>query len=337
MATLDPHKYALQRLSTLRTEFAWKRGDGEAWSRALRKRLCEAVGLPVDREVPLEVELIERRTFDGYERETLHFTGQPGMRVFAYLLIPHGIASRGPAVFCVPGHGPGVDILVGEAPQDYQNQFALQSVRSGFVTLAIEQISFGHRMSAGTTDKGSSCVRDSMAALMFGSTMIGWRCFDASRGYDLLASRPEVDPNRIAIMSISGGGLTAFWAACLDERFAASVVSGYFNTFFDSILSIEHCVDNFAPGLANIVEMPDLAALIAPRKLFVESGTEDPIFPSQAFEKACRTAEAIYADLGESEAFASDHFPGDHVFYGKHSIPKLVEWLQASSQSTSSA
>jgi dienelactone hydrolase len=143
--------------------------------------------------------------------------------------------------------------------------------------------------------------------------------------YDFLASLPTVDPSRIAIMGISGGGLVTFWTACLDERYAAAVVSGYFNTFFDSILAVEHCVDNFAPGLAIIVEMPDMAALIAPRKLFVESGTLDPIFPAEAFKNACVTAETIYAATPEN--FAADLFEGDHIFNGQKALPQLAAWL----------
>ncbi|MDR3690047.1 MAG: alpha/beta hydrolase family protein [Fimbriimonas sp.] len=327
MATLNTLQYANDRVSGLSREFAWQQGCGEAWKHELRARLSECIGLPKQMGTSLDIEVIERRSMDGYDRETITFVSQPGMRVFAYVLTPHGITGLNPAVVCVPGHGPGVDVLVGELPHDYQNQFALQCVGAGFVVVAIEQASFGRRMTPGSEDRGSSCMRDSMAALMLGETMIGWRAFDAMRALDLLRTRPEVDPERIAVLGISGGGLTSFWAACLDERFAAAVVSGYFNTFFDSILSIEHCVDNFAPGLAKVVEMPDMAALIAPRKLFVESGTEDPIFPAHAFLRACGTARAIYADAGVPASFASEHFPGEHVFWGRKAIPHLAEWF----------
>jgi hypothetical protein len=73
--------------------------------------------------------------------------------------------------------------------------------------------------------------------------------------------------------------------------------------------------------------MPDMAALITPRKLFVESGTLDQIFPAEAFRKACGTAEAIYEDAGSPASFASDLFEGDHIFSGKKAIPKLREWF----------
>lgn len=324
--TLDPHLYARERLRSLKREFEWNPGVDEGWKNALRLRLSASIGLPIREPVPLDVVVHEVRDMGDYIRETVTFTTRPGMRMFAYLLTPKGREERGPAIVCVTGHGPGADVLVGEAPADYQNQFAIQSVRAGFVTLAIEPVAFGHRRSAIDAEKYSSCNRDSHLALMLGETMIGWRTYDATVAYDFLAALPTVDPSRIAIMGISGGGLVTFWTACLDQRYAAAVVSGYFNTFYDSILNVEHCVDNFAPGLATIVEMPDMAALIAPRKLFVESGALDPIFPAEAFRRACGIAEAIYAENPGN--FGWHLFEGDHVFSGEQAFPKLVEWLR---------
>ena len=60
------------------------------------------------------------------------------------------------------------------------------------------------------------------------------------------------------------------------------MISGYLNTFRDSILSLSHCIDNYVPGILNWAEMYDVAGLIAPRPLFAESGEKDDIFPVAA-------------------------------------------------------
>lgn len=321
MNPLDPYEYAQRRLRDLSKEFEWTPGVGQEWKEGLRRRLIDTIGLRPEKKA-LAPEILATKEHEGYRQETLTFQVREGFRVYAHLLIPDG-AERRPAVIAIPGHGEGVDVLVGEKPADYQNQYALQCVRAGFVTLAIEPVSFGHRQSAIDADDKNSCYRDSALALMLGETMIGWRVQDAIAALDYLQTRPEVDPQRLATLGISGGGLVAFWTACLDERVKAAVVSGYFNTFLDSILSINHCIDNFAPGLAKVVEMPDMAALIAPRYLFVESGTEDPIFPREAFDRACARAREIFTD----GRFESDLFEGGHEFSGKKAIPKLTEWL----------
>jgi acetyl esterase/lipase len=203
------------------------------------------------------------------------------------------------------------------------------------VALAIEQISFGHRRDAQARQSGpnaSSCTRDSMAALQLGETMTGWRVWDAMRALDYLETRPEVDKNRLAVMGISGGGLTALFTAALDARVRAAVVSGYLNTFADSILSIDHCPDNYVPGLRAVAEMSDIAGLVAPRALFAESGTDDPIFPIGAFEHARARVRDVYAALGAPDQFGSEVFDGDHRFHGAGAFAFLEARLPAASR-----
>ena len=84
---------------------------------------------------------------------------------------------------------------------------------------------------------------------------------------------------RVGCMGISGGGTVTLFATALEPRIRAAMVSGYLNTFRDSIGSLAHCIDNYVPGILNWAEMHDVAGLIAPRPLFVESGEKDNIFP----------------------------------------------------------
>jgi len=146
------------------------------------------------------------------------------------------------------------------------------------------------------------------------------------RVVDLLQTREEVDSNKLATMGISGGGLVSLFSAALDERISACVVSCYFNSFADSVLAIDHCSDNYVPGLLPLCEMPDLAALVAPRKLFCESGTDDPIFPLAAFEQAAAQAHEIYQAFGYAENFGSEVFEGDHKFHGAGAFKFLQHW-----------
>jgi dienelactone hydrolase len=147
--------------------------------------------------------------------------------------------------------------------------------------------------------------------------MTGWRVRDAIAGFRVLATHPLVDPRRIATMGISGGGLTALWAAAVETGFCAAGVSGYFCPMDESILRFDHCPDNYVPGLAKIMDIPDLAGLIAPRWLAVENGTDDHIFSAAGFERAVSRAREIYASHGAADRFASELFEGDHVFHGE--------------------
>ncbi|MBW3625296.1 MAG: alpha/beta hydrolase family protein [Armatimonadetes bacterium] len=343
---LDPKAYYQRRLDALKPAFEWNaatREEAAAWQRRVREKVRELVGLPCEETGPasggagsrsacrtdLQPRITGTKAFSGYRRETVIFRSRAGLDAFAYFLLPERMEGRRPAVLCLPGHGRGVDSIVGmgedgsqrplDAPGEYQKDFALQCVKHGYPTLALEQISFGHRRDEEARKAGggtSSCGRDTTAAFMLGETMTGWRVWDAIRALDYLQSRPEVDPERLVTMGISGGGLTSLWTAALDERVTAAVVSGYFNTFRDSILAMNHCVDNYVPGVSQALEMPDLAGLVAPRALFVEGGTRDPIFPLPATKRALRRAEEIYRTFGAEERFGSEIFEGEHEFHG---------------------
>ncbi len=273
----------------------------------------------------------------NYRREFIVFETRPGVTACGFFIIPKPFSETPlPAVLCLPGHGRGVDTIIGILPDgtqrewgawdEYANDYALQCVAHGYAVFALEQIGFGRRRDAQAQAAGgdaSSCTRDAMAALMLGETLLGWRVWDALKAIDLLQSRPEVNPEAVAILGISGGGTVSLFTACLDSRIGACVVSGYFNTFRDSILAVDHCVDNFVPGLLGVCEMPELAGLIAPRPFFVESGTHDPIFPLQGFEHAASRASEIYRLFGAEAKFGWEIFEGGHVFHGEDAFPFL--------------
>lgn len=333
MNEFDTRNYINYRIAETVQEMEWRPDSSQAmraWQSELRAKLRKLVGGLDSEPIPLSPRIVETKEFASYRRETILLASRPGLELFGYFLTPKSVTSPTAAVLCLPGHGRGVDSIVGIAedgsqreigkPEEYQYDMAPQCVEKGFPAFAIEQMSFGHRRDAKARDSGaavSSCSRDSMAALMLGETMTGWRVWDAMRGLDYMLTRPEVDPEKLITMGISGGGLTSLFTTALDTRVAACVVSGYFNTFRDSILAIDHCVDNYVPGLLQLVEMPDLAGLIAPRLLFTEGGDRDPIFPVEALEQANDRARKIYAAFGVPAHFDSQLFEGEHWFHGK--------------------
>ena len=311
----DPLAVMKARLSALKPEFEWN-PENANWSESARSALIEAIGV-VDQPWPEpSLECGQPIEEDGYRRLRVEFPSHLGWSGRGWLLIPDGLDARVPAVVCVPGHGVGVDAIVGLVEEPYQSNFAIQSVKQGWVVLAIEQVSFGTNKSSRDADKYSSCVTDSMAALLLGETVPGWRVRDAIASVRALATHPLVDPDRTGIMGISGGGLTALWAAALEPKFLATGVSGYFCPMAHSILNVDHCPDNYVPGFGTMMDVPDLAGLVAPRWLAVENGTEDPIFEAAGFLSGCELATRIYLHHDVPERFSSDLFEGDHVFHG---------------------
>jgi hypothetical protein len=149
------------------------------------------------------------------------------------------------------------------------------------------------------------------------------------RTLDYVATRPDLDSSRTGCMGISGGGTATLFGAALEPRIRVAFVSGYLNTFRDSIVSLSHCIDNYVPGILNWVEMHDVAGLIAPRPLFVESGEKDNIFPIRASVASFERVREIYSVFGASSVIEQEVFPEDHQFWGKRGIPFVARHLRA--------
>jgi len=95
------------------------------------------------------------------------------------------------------------------------------------------------------------------------------------------------------------------------------------NTFRDCIMSMPHCIDNYVPGILQWGEMYDVAALIAPRPLFVESGERDPIFPLKGSLESFAHVQRVYEVFGAKEHTQQEVFPGVHEFWGRQGLPWL--------------
>ncbi len=307
------------------------RKDAEAWQKRLRVKVLELVGGFPERGKAPEAEILETREFPTYTREKFVFESRPGLAVLGYALLPKGLGPH-PAMICVPGHGRGVDDIVGidDKGRDrtdkagYQHDFAVQAAELGMAAIAIEPMGFGCRRDPPSRSKGlgqSSCQPAAGAALLFGQTMIAWRAFDVMRTIDWIETRRDLDAKRVGCMGISGGGTCTLFSAALDTRIQMAFVSGYLNTFRDSIFSLSHCMDNYVPGILNWAEQYDVAGLIAPRALFAESGERDRIFPVAAARESFAKVKRVYEVFGAEDKIGHEVHPNEHVFWGKKGLP----------------
>jgi dienelactone hydrolase len=326
---LDSQEFCLSEYESITPSLGFSATDEDSarrWQAEARAKLVDLLG-GFPEPVPLQPEVLETRDLGSYTREKIVFQTRRNLTAIGYLLLPKERAGRIPAIVCITGHGRGCDDIVGIEPDGtqrtektgYAKDFAIQAVEKGYAAFALEPLAFGHRRDAAARAGGPnqySCRPAAGAAMLFGQTMIGWRVWDVMRTLDYLQTRPEVAADRVATMGISGGGTVSLFSGAVEERIRASVVSCYFNTFRDSIVSLSHCLDNYVPGLLPYMEMYDVAGLVAPRGLFVESGENDRIFPIAGARAAYERTAPIFRTLGAEDRLGREIFPGGHEFHG---------------------
>jgi len=280
------------RLDSKFLEGVTNRQQWEAQRPAMREQYLEMLGLlPLPERTPLNAKVtgtIDRE--EGFRVEKLHFQSRPGLYVTGNLYTPADAraGAKLPAVLYVCGHsGRGRD----------GNKVAFQHhgmwfATHGYVCLVIDTLQLGE-----------------IAAIHHGTyrynrwwwqargyTPAAVECWNGIRALDYLQSRPEVDPDRIAVTGISGGGAATFWIAAADERVKVAVPASGMSDLQDYVgekVVNGHCDCMF---LINTFQWPwtSIAALVAPRPLLFENSGHDTIFPMNSNDRIRARLERLY-------------------------------------------
>jgi dienelactone hydrolase len=324
---------------------AQSRAEAETWQQTLRDTLTRLLGEKPTETGELDPHLIETTQENGFTRELVVFQVQPGEYMPCYVLVPQAVAPPYRPVIALHGHGTwGARIITGAAETDREIEFislmnydyARQLALRGYLVFAPVLRGFAERLEDSSLpvdsspDAGSwiaSCKSLGMNLLLRGQTLLGLRVWDVMRLVDYIRARPEPMTGSLGCVGLSGGGTVTLFATALDRRISCAVVSGYLNSFRASIMSIDHCVCNYVPGILQYAEMIDVAGLIAPRPLLAESGLSDPIFPVEATRRTLDELRPIYRLFGAEDRLEADIFEGAHQWSGKKAYAWLQRWL----------
>ena len=297
--------------------------DFAAWQKEARQKLAELMGLPLMKRCDPQYQTCYEKEYDDFTETRFTFYSEEGYAVPCHMLLPKNRKAPCKVVVCLQGHSTGMHISLGRTkyPRDEQlisggdRDFAVRAVKEGCAAITLEQRHMGE---CGGSEKGPSCVHSSVAltALLFGRTTIGERVWDVMRLIDLIETKFDfLDKNNIILLGNSGGGTTTFYTACIDDRIACAVPSCSVCTYKDSIGSYDHCPCNFIPSIARYFDMGDLAGLIAPRKLVIVNGKEDPSFPAHGVMETYELAQGLFRAAGYPEHLALVTGSEGHRFY----------------------
>jgi dienelactone hydrolase len=200
--------------------------------------------------------------------------------------------------------------LNGKANDGYQ-KCCQGLARLGFFVLAFDPMGQGERAyypgPDGATRLDSADAEHTYPGkqmLLVGDTATRFQVWDAVRSLDYLASRPEVDPKRLASTGQSGGGTLTMLLACVDDRLAAAAVcSGNTENVacagFDSPGATDDAEQDLLASAPLGFDRWDLLYPIAPKPLLIlvsakdYFGTYSPTYISDGREEF-RKLQRIY-------------------------------------------
>ena len=277
----------------------------------LKRQYFDMLGLwPLPERTPLNAKVTGKLEREDFTVEKLHYQSKPGLYVTGNLYLPKSTKNgeRLPTVLYVCGHsGKGRD-----GNKTAFQQHGMWFATHGYACLIIDTLQLGEvaGIHHGTYNQNRWWWQAA------GYTSAGVECWNGVRAIDYLLTRPEVDPDRIAVTGISGGGAATFWIAAADERVKVCVpVSGMsdLQSYVTDKVCNGHCDCMFLYNTYRW-EWTTIAALIAPRPMLFENSGHDTIFPMPANERIRERLAKVYGwyEKAPGDLFDIGITPGGH-------------------------
>ncbi len=287
----------------------------------LYQEFMDMLGLwPIPEKTPLKATKTGEIEAHGVVVESVHFQSKPGLYVTANVYRPKFDASAKrkqlPAIVYVCGHSSKGRDGNKTAFQDHGFWFA----NNGYVCIILDTLQLGEIPGLHHGTYGRVPPRWWWHSIGYSPAAV--ECWNGVRAIDYLVSRPDVDPAKIGVTGISGGGAATFWIAAADERVKVAVpVSGMadLETYVKNKVINGHCDCMF---LYNTYQWDwtTIAALVAPRPMLFANSDKDPIFPMDANRRVMAKLHKLYGMYDEkaqgrpSLGLAEYVSPGGHDY-----------------------
>ncbi len=281
-------------ISKLKTKTDWLERQS-----IVRKKLSEIMG-PFPEKSPLNIRITGIIQKDGYRIEKLIYESLPGYFVTSALFIPDNLDKKTPAILNPIGHSPL------SFRRDVYQHTIINLVQKGFIVLTYDPIGQGERLQYYDNESGKSRFPSNhehsypgAQCFISGYSPAKYFIWDGIRGIDVLLSRPEVDPERIGMTGISGGGTSTTYISVFDDRILATAPE-CFITNYNYLFKSEGPQDseqNLFGLIYNGLDHPDFIELRAPKPTLIMSTTRD-FFSIQGARETFQEAGKAYTVLG---------------------------------------
>lgn len=265
---------------------------------------------------------------DRYKLYRITLNVTDGVEVYGNLLVPNNIKGRAAAVICQHGLSgtPEMTTGLGMTKDTAYHEFARHLAEHGYVV-------FSPYLMQRHWQEINVLVRQADA---LGMMRVAMPVAKTRRVIDFLETLPFVDAKRVGYYGLSYGGYSAIWISPLDERLAASVISGHFNDWRTKITNdtmrtsyLWHPDEDFYNwDVLRRFTHPELVAMIAPRPVCVEFGQRDGITTPEWTAYAWKQVVAWRDPLGLADRISLAHFDGVHEIHAVEAVDFLDRFLR---------
>lgn len=299
-----------------------------------RATLLACLGDLPARPDPKSVKVISREDKGTFFLERIEFHNGVDMVVPGILAIPKDAKGRAPVVVGMHGHSGSKNEYVPNPDNPLSLGWML--VQKGFVVAAIDGYFNGDRVGKGPggarLDAGAYPQEMSLFKLHLwqGRCLWGMMIRDEQCLLDYLATRSEIDADRIGVTGMSMGCTRAWWVSALDDRVKAQVGVACFTRYTELIAHgnlRRHGIYYFVPGVFKHFDTEAIFALCAPRPNLQLSGDQDGGAPADGVETLERKLAEVYRLYGKPENFRSVLYAKTGHEYLPEMRTEMVAWF----------
>ncbi len=348
---------------------AWHPGrydDIRQWKTAARVLLRQSLLWP-DNPVAFEPQLQQSEQRDGYraERWLIQLTAES--RVPVLILTPQHSDSESlnsellPAILLLHDHGAwfelGKEKMIRPllqvshvsknsaesaqrwADKHFSGQFVGDELaRQGYLVIAADTFGWGERGPLAFE------AQQAVAANFFllGRSLAGMAAYEDLRLVEYIRQLPQVDAERIGVIGFSMGAFRAWQLAALTDDIRAAVAVSWFNTYQqllvpgNNILRGQSAFYMLHPGLPALLDIPDVAAIAAPKAMLFINGARDRLMPVAGVEQAYARIREIWQQFQASEQLTTEIWPEAGHEFNARQQQRVYEWLAVQLKSKSS-
>lgn len=309
------------------------------WRKKAREEVFKTMQMAPPAPEDYGYEVTGREQREGYEALKIKFNINKWERVTAYLLVPDKKKERGlPALLMLHDHGAhfsigkekmvrpfGVDSLVVADAEDwvqrcYDGRYVGDEfARAGYVVLSTDALFWGDR---GRKEGVRYDSQQALSAnlLQMGTSWGAWITWDDIRSAEFLAHLPMVDGERIGCVGFSMGAYRSWMAAALSDVIKASVSVCWMNDT-EHLMSLTNnqnkggsAYSMLVPGIRNLMDYADVAALACPKPTLFFNGSRDKLFPVEGVENAYAKMREVWKQQKADGNFVTKIWDEKHFF-----------------------
>ena len=257
---------------------------------------------------PAKVEYVGRDEVCSIYRMQVFLTDE--IPFYALLLKPHGAAVPMPLAITQHGGSGTPELCSDFYGKNNYNHMVQRVLERGYAALVPQLLLWSLTEKERQRGHDIPYERSKIDVDMkrYGSSVTGLEISGIMKCLDVVCEMEEIDGENVKMIGLSYGGYFSMHTMAADPRIKAGYCAGFFND-----RDVYDWADWSYKGSALQFQDAEVAALCAPRKLYLQVGIQDPIFDYRSAVTEAERVGDYFAAFGVADHFQFDVWDGGHT------------------------